>query len=157
MMRLLAPVSGARQVEKLIRAVDQAPVWSATFDSEPESLLEFQRELCSVLATQIHLTLLPQRLDAIGGRQTRDAEAYHLYLHGRYFSNQLTPATTRRGLKCYTRATTLDPEYALAWSGLADAYSASPINGDADPRVVMPLARAAADHAVNNESNQKSA
>lgn len=140
-----------RITSKLIRAADQAPVWSATFDSEPDSLLEFQRELSSVLATQIHLTLSPQRLDAIGGRQTRDAEAYHLYLQGRYFSNQLTPATTRRGLECYGRATMLDPEYALAWSGLADAYSASPINGDADPRVVMPLARDAAEHAVTNK------
>jgi TolB-like protein/Flp pilus assembly protein TadD len=140
-----------RITSKLIRAADQAPVWSATFDSEPDSLLEFQRELCSVLATQIHLTLSPLRLDAIDGRHTRDAEAYHVYLQGRYFSNQLTPATTRRALECYTRATKLDPEYALAWSGLADAYSASPINGDADPRVVTPLARAAADHAVTSK------
>ena len=139
-----------RITSKLIRAADQAQVWSATFDNEPDSLLEFQRELCSVLATQIHLTLSPRRLDAIEGRQTRDAEAYHLYLEGRYFFNQLTPTTTRRAMECYTRATTLDPDYALAWSGLADAYAASPINGDADPRVVAPLARAAADHAVTN-------
>jgi TolB-like protein/Flp pilus assembly protein TadD len=139
-----------RITSKLIRAVDQAQVWSATFDNEPDSLLELQRELCRVLATQIHLKLSPLRLDALDGRQTRHAEAYHLYLQGRYFFNQLTPTTTRRALDCYTRATTLDPEYALAWSGLADAYAASPINGDADPRVVTPLARAAADHAVTN-------
>ncbi len=139
-----------RITSKLIRAADQAQVWSATFDNEPGSLLEFQRELCSVLATQIHLKLSPMRLDAIEGRQTRDAEAYRLYLEGRYFFNQLTPTTTRRAMECYTRATTLDPDYALAWSGLADAYAASPINGDADPRVVAPLARAAADHAVTN-------
>jgi TolB-like protein/Flp pilus assembly protein TadD len=140
-----------RITSKLIRAADQAPVWSATFDNEPSSLLELQRELCRVLATQIHLTLSPQWLDAIEGRQTRDAEAYHLYLQGRYFFNQLTPATTRRALECFTRATTLDPQYALAWSGIADAYAASPINGDADPRVATPLARAAADRAVANK------
>jgi hypothetical protein len=44
-----------RLTSKLIRAADQAEVWSATFDNEPDSLLEFQRDLCSVLATQIHL------------------------------------------------------------------------------------------------------
>lgn len=140
-----------RITSKLIRAADRAQVWSATFDNEPRSLLELQRELCGVLATQIHLTLSPQWLDAIEGRQTRDAGAYQLYLQGRYFFNQLTPITTRRALECYTRATTLDPEYALAWSGIADAYAASPINGDAEPRVVTPLARAAADHAVANK------
>ena len=140
-----------RITSKLIRAADQAQVWSATFDNEPDSLLEFQRELCSVLATQIHLNLSPVRLDAIERRQTRDAEAYRLYLEGRYFFNQLTPTTTRRAMECYTRAATLDPDYALAWSGLADAYASSPINGDADPRVVTPLARAAADHAVTHK------
>jgi TolB-like protein/Flp pilus assembly protein TadD len=140
-----------RITSKLIRAADQAQVWSATFDNEPDSLLEFQRELCSVLATQIHLKLSAQRLDAIDGRQTRDTEAYQLYLQGRYLFNQLTPTTTKRAMECYARATQLDPAYALAWSGLADAYAASPINGDADPRVVAPLARAAADHAVTKK------
>ena len=140
-----------RITSKLIRATDQAQVWSASFDNEPRSLLELQRELCRVLATQIQLKLSPQRLGAIEGRQTNDAEAYQLYLQGRYFFNQLTPATTRRALECYTRATAIDPEYALAWSGIADAYAASPINGDADPRLVTPLARAAADQAVRDK------
>jgi len=137
-----------RITSKLIRATDQAQVWSATFDNQPHSLLELQRELAGVLATQIHLKPSPRRLDAIEGRQTNDAEAYHLYLQGRHFFNQLTPATTRRALECYTRATAIDPAYALAWSGIADAHAASPINGGADPRVVTPLARAAADRAV---------
>jgi tetratricopeptide (TPR) repeat protein len=48
----------------------------------------------------------------------------------------------------YARATELDPEYALAWSGLADAYAASPINGDAPPLDMWPRAREAAAHAV---------
>ena len=91
-----------RITSKLIRAADQAQVWSAAFDNEPGSLLELQRELCRVLATQIHLKLSPQWLDAIEGRQTRDAEAYQLYLQGRYFFNQLTAShdETRAGVLC---------------------------------------------------------
>jgi len=64
---------------------------------------------------------------------------------------QRTPATTRRAIEYYGRATALDPDY--AWSGLAHAYSASPINGDAPPLEVAPLAREAAAHAVRAEPN----
>ena len=50
----------------------------------------------------------------------------------------------------FARATELDPEYALAWSGLADAFSGSPINADARPLDVWPRARDAAAHAVSS-------
>jgi tetratricopeptide (TPR) repeat protein len=77
-------------------------------------------------------------------------EAYDLYLRGRYYWTQLSPLTTRRALEFYIRATELDPGYALAWSGLADAYSSSPINGDASPTQVWPRARDAVEHAIGS-------
>jgi len=138
---------------KLIRVRDQVQIWSASFDSEPSSLLQFERELSGAIAHQIRLRLSPERLNALGRRQTRNVEAYDLYLRGRHFFNQLTPATTKRATECYARATALDPEYALAWSGLADAFAASPINGDAPPLVMGPRARDAARHAVDAEPN----
>jgi DNA-binding winged helix-turn-helix (wHTH) protein len=120
-----------RITSKLIRAPDQVLIWSASYDSEPGSVLEFQRELSSAIAQQVQVRLAPERLDGLARRQTRNIDAYDLYLRGRYFWTQLSPLTTRRAIEFYTRATELDPDYALAWSGLADAYSASPINGDA--------------------------
>jgi hypothetical protein len=51
--------------------------------------------------------------------------AYDEYLRGLAFANQRTPPTTQRAIEHYERATTLDPEYALAWSALADAHSAN--------------------------------
>jgi len=60
-------------------------------------------------------------------------EAYDFYLRGRYFWNQLSAVTTKRAMEYYARATEHDPEYALAWSGMADAYSGSPINADQSP------------------------
>ena len=138
---------------KLIRVRDQVQIWSASFDSEPTSLLNFQRELSRAIAQQIQLRLSPERLNALARRQTRNAEAHDLYLRGRHFFNQLTPGTTKRAIENYARATALDPEYALAWSGLADAFAASPINGDAPPLVVAPRAREAAAHAVHAEPN----
>ena len=137
-----------RITSKLIRARDQVLIWSASYDSEPGSVLEFQRELSTAVAQQVQVRLSPERLDGLARRQTRNIDAYDLYLRGRYFWTQLSPVTTRRALEFYTRATQLDPDYALAWSGLADAYSASPINGDAPPLRMWPLARDAAAHAI---------
>jgi TolB-like protein/Flp pilus assembly protein TadD len=136
---------------KLIRVRDQVQVWSESYDSEPRSLLTFQRELSGAISQQVRLRLSPDRLYGLARRQTQNAEAHDLYLRGRHFWNQLTPATTKRASEYYARATALDSEYALAWSGLADAFSASPINGDAPPLVAAPRAREAAAHAVNSE------
>jgi TolB-like protein/Flp pilus assembly protein TadD len=140
-----------RITSRLIRAPDQVQVWSASYEREPNSLLEFQRELSSAIAEQVHPWLSPDRLNRLTRRQTRDAEAYDLYLRGRHLWNQLTPATTGRAVEFYTRATERDAGYALAWSGLADAYAASPINGDAPPLAVWQRASDAAQRAVAEE------
>ncbi len=137
-----------RITANLIRASDQVLIWSASYDSEPGSLLEFQRKLSATIAQQVQIRLSPERLDRLAHRQTRNVDAYDLYLRGRYFWSQLSPLTTRRALEFYTRATELDPGYSLAWCGLADAYSSSPINGDAPPLQVWPRARDAAAHAI---------
>jgi tetratricopeptide (TPR) repeat protein len=96
---------------------------------------------------------MPERLSALAQRQSENAAAYDLYLRGRYFWNQLTPASTRRALEYYRQATDLDRNYALAWSGLADAYASSVITSDAQPSLIWPLAREAAAHAVRAAEN----
>ena len=130
-----------RITAKLIRVRDQLQIWSASYDSEPNSMLALQRELSQAIAEQVRLRLSPERLRALGRRQTQNAEAYNLYLHGRHFWQQLSPPTNRKAIEYFTHATELDPNYALAWSGLADCYTAGPVNGDAPPQVVWPRAR----------------
>jgi TolB-like protein len=135
---------------KLIRVLDQVQLWSISYDAEPSSMLEFQRELCRAVAEQIRLQVSPQRMATLEHRRSRNAEAYDLYLRGRHLWNQLTPATSARAVECYRRATELDPEFALAWSGLADAYASSPITSDVPPRGVWTRAQDAGDRAVSS-------
>lgn len=137
-----------RITTKLIRARDQVQVWSESYDREPTSLLGLQTELSAAIAQQIRLQLAPGRLDAVQRRQTRNADAYDLYLRGRNFLNLRTPATTLRAIEYFEQATALDPDYALAWAGLTEAYGASPMNGDAPPLEVGPRAREAATRAL---------
>jgi tetratricopeptide (TPR) repeat protein len=114
-------------------------------------MLAFQRELGAAIAEQIRLQLSPERLTALIRRQTRNAEAYDLYLRGRYFWHQLSPPTTKRAIEHFTRATQLDPNYALAWSGIADTITSSPINGDAPSREAWARSRESASRAVDAE------
>jgi TolB-like protein/tetratricopeptide (TPR) repeat protein len=138
-----------RITAKLIRMPDQVQMWSAFFDSEPSSMLEFQRELSTAIAEQIRLRLSPERLSALAKRHTGNTDAYDFYLRGRYFWSQLTPATNKRAIEYYERAIVLDSNYALAWSGIADASLASSINSDVPPLQIVPRAREAARRAVD--------
>jgi TolB-like protein/Flp pilus assembly protein TadD len=142
-----------RVTSKLIRARDQVQIWAESYENEPGSILELQRELSAAIARQIRLRLSPQRLTALAPRHTQNAQAYDLYLRGRHLWNQLTPETNRRAVESYQKATQLDPEFALAWAGLADIYSASPINSDVAPIEVLQRAQDAIAHAVASGSD----
>jgi TolB-like protein/DNA-binding winged helix-turn-helix (wHTH) protein/Flp pilus assembly protein TadD len=140
--------TGLRITSRLVRVRDQTQVWSAFYDPQPTSVLELQREISTAIAEQIRLRLSPERLDALARRHTHNADAYDLYLRGRFLWNQLKPETNSRAIEYYERAIALDPDYALAWSGIANALTSSPINSDVPPLQIAARAREAAARAV---------
>lgn len=142
-----------RITTRLIRVSDQVQMWSESYDREPASMLGLQQELSAAIAQQIRLRLSPEHVDALARRQTRNADAYDLYLRGRNFANQRTPATTLKAIEYFERATALDADYALAWAGIAEAYGASSVNSDAPPLAAGPRARQAAAHALRSDPN----
>jgi TolB-like protein/DNA-binding winged helix-turn-helix (wHTH) protein/Flp pilus assembly protein TadD len=140
--------SALRITAKLIRVRDQEYVWTQSFDQSPTNLLGLQRQMSAAIAEQIRLRLSPAQLDAVMRRQPRSADAYDLYLRGWNFANQRTPATSRRAIEYFERATAVDPNYALAWAGIAQTLASGPINGDAQPAAIASRAREAALRAV---------
>jgi TolB-like protein/DNA-binding winged helix-turn-helix (wHTH) protein/Flp pilus assembly protein TadD len=140
--------SRLRVTVTLIRVRDQEHVWSQFYEREPTSLLGLQQELSTAIAEQIRLRLTPDRMSGLGRRQTRNADAYDVYLRGRYQGHLRTADGNARAIELFTRALQIDPNYALAWSDLAFVYAAGAINGDARPAEVGPPARTAALNAV---------
>jgi len=132
----------------LNRASDQVQLWSYSYHRELVSLVVLQHELAFAISEQVKLHVSPERLESVARRHSVDTTAYDLYLRGRRFWNQLTPATTRLAIEYYIRATDIDHDYGLAWAGLAEAFASAPINGDADPRVMWPRAQDAAESAI---------
>ena len=76
-----------RITSNLIRVTDQVQTWSMSYDSRPNSMLEFQREMSVAIGEQVRRQLSPERMSAIARRQTQNADAYDFYLRGRYFWN----------------------------------------------------------------------
>ena len=132
----------------VVNARDQVEVWSGTFDRDRSSLLSLQTELGRAVAQQIRLRLSARQDQALVRRQARNPAAYEHYLRGRALWAKPNRAALFAAIEEYKQATALDPEYALAHAGLADAYSALPITSDVPSREVAGAAREAAEHAV---------
>jgi TolB-like protein/DNA-binding winged helix-turn-helix (wHTH) protein/Flp pilus assembly protein TadD len=137
-----------RITSKLVRARDQVQIWSSSYDRQTTSILGLERELSAAIARAIRVRLVPARFDALAHRHTQNVEAYDLYLKGRYYWMQFTPATNAVALSYYERALSLDPNYALAWSGVADTVMGSTINSAVAPGAVSRRAHEAAANAV---------
>lgn len=130
--------SRIRVTSRLIRVSDGEQVWSAAFDRELTNLLGLQRELSIAIAEQIRQRLSPSVAAAIDARQTRNPEAYELYLRGRYEWTQFKPGSIARALQYYRQAVDRDPGYALAWAGIAHALITSVVTIEADRQSVRP-------------------
>ena len=132
----------------VVRTKDQVQVWSGTFDHDRESLPHLQTELARAVAQQIRMTLSTEREQALVRRQARNPAAYQHYLRGRALWARTNKAAIYAAIDAFGQAAALDPDYALAHAGLADAYSLLPLTSDVPPLEVASLAGAAAAQAV---------
>ncbi len=133
-----------RIVARLIGAASQSQLWNASYDRDARNFLGVQQELASSICRQIQIRLAPS---AKPSPPTRSSAAYDLYLRGRYSWNQLSPPNLRRAIELFQAAVQEDPNYALAYAGIADAYAYLPLISDAAPWESWRQAKAAAERA----------
>jgi len=133
---------------RLLRVSDGAALWGDTFAAPFAQVFELQDDICQKIATALapHLGLAPGPNPTQGG--TLNTAAYDNYLNGRYHLAQLTATDLRSSVQYFQAAVAIDPEYAQAWLGLANAQFRLPIAGEADPQQHFPAAKVAAERAL---------
>jgi len=98
-------------------------LWSESFDRELKDIFEIQEEIARNVVRALQVTLSPQEKGALRKAPTSHVQAYDYYLRGRSFYYQYGKQDIEFALQLFSRATELDPSYALAYAGLADCWS----------------------------------
>ena len=110
-----------RITAQLIRSSDQTHVWSQTFDRSLRSLLDLENEIARAIASRVDSDLVPHA--AVESSREVSWEAYSAYLKGRHILlDTKTDESTGVAMQYFQRAISMDPKFALAYAGLADAY-----------------------------------
>jgi TolB-like protein/Tfp pilus assembly protein PilF len=138
----------ARISAQLIRVSDQTHLWAQNYERELNDLLEIENELGKAIARQVQVNLTPQQETDLSKMRTVNPDAYDLYLQGRFYWNQRNPAAIKESIAYLQQATVQDPNFALAYVGLADAYNIGNILGAYSPKNSLPKAKEAATKAL---------
>ena len=134
---------------ELIKVDDGSQLWGAEYNSSLADIFSVQDEVSKKISESLRPRLSGADEEKLAKRYTNDAEAYQLYLKGRYFWNKRNEEGFRNGIDYFKRAEEKDPTFALAFSGLADSYALLSDIGVARPVDEMPKAKAAAQKAVD--------
>lgn len=134
---------------ELIKVEDGSQLWGAEYKSRLADIFSVQDEVSKKISQSLRVRLSGEDEEKLAKRYTKDAEAYQLYLKGRYFWNKRNEEGFRNGIEYFRRAEEKDPTFALAFSGLADSYALLCDIGVVRPVDEMPKAKAAAQKAVD--------
>lgn len=108
---------------KLFNVTNGAVLWSGQFNERFENVSAIQNTLSEDVARALTLQLTPEQQQGLASRRTRDPRTYELYLKGRIFWNKRQPEDYEKAIQYFNQAIALDPNYAEAYAGLADAYA----------------------------------
>ena len=119
-------------------------LWGEQYKRRQSDLLALQTEISRDVATKLKTRLSGAEEQSVAKNYTQNAEAYQLYLQGRYFWNKRTPQTLQKSIEYFQQALQKDPNYALGYAGLSDAYALLAYYGGAPAEEALPKAKDAA-------------
>ena len=129
---------------QLINAATATHLWAESYDRKLTDIFAVESEIATKVAAALRARLTRSEQNALLVRPTENAEAYQRYLLGRYFWNKRTATDFEKAIGYFNQAIEKDPNYALAFAGLADAYVLLSAYGEARPNDTFPAAKAAA-------------
>jgi TolB-like protein/DNA-binding winged helix-turn-helix (wHTH) protein/Tfp pilus assembly protein PilF len=129
---------------QLIHAPSDRHLLAKSYERSLRDVLALQREVAHAIADEIKAKLTPPEKIRLASARSINSEAYEDYLRGHYLLS--TEGNMRKGIAYFERAIQKDPNYALAYAGLAESYITlgEPGSGDMPPKEALPQAKAAA-------------
>jgi len=137
-----------RATAQLINVADGSQIWAGRFDDSFTNIFAVQDSISDQVARSLALNLTPADQTNLTKQYTRNVDAYHSYLLGRHFVNKRTDEGIRRAIEYFKDAIDRDPLYAMAYAGLAEAYTLSSYFSAVPPRDAFPKAKAAAERSL---------
>ncbi len=130
---------------ELIDVEQESQLWGEQYRRKMTDIFELEEEISREISGKLRLRLSGEEKKRLVKRYTENTEAYQLYLKGRYYTNKRTEGWIKKGIEYFQQASDADPNYALAYAGLADAYAfLASSTGGMPPRDTYPKAKAAA-------------
>jgi TolB-like protein len=114
--------NNVRITVQLIDAGTDVHLWSEIYDRDISDLLRIESEVAQNVARELKAKLTAREKVQIEKKQTNNPVAYNFYLQGRFFWNKRTEEGLNKSVEYFEKAIAADPDYALAYAGLADAY-----------------------------------
>src|SRR5207249_10792546 len=136
---------------QLIKASSASHLRADTFDRKLTDIFSVETEVATKIAETLQAKLTGAERNAIAARPTENTHAYQLYLKGRFFWNKRTGENLKKAADYFNQAIAADPNYALAYAGLAGVYVLMPFYSVGAPRDCYPRAKAAAKKALEQE------
>lgn len=133
---------------RLLAVPSGATLWVDSFDASFGNVLTLQDAIAEKVTSALSLKLDRDERRRMQNNYTSNVAAYQSYLQGRYHLQNSTAPELVAAIDLFQQALKIDPGYALAYVGLAESYRRQAIISDADPQIVLPLAKAAALHAL---------
>jgi len=138
---------------QLLNALTDSHLWADTFDRKLTDVFGVESEIAKTIADTLRAKLTGREAATLSARPTENSAAHELYLKGRFFWNKRDTNDLEKALTYFQQAAKEDPNYALAWSGIADVYVLLPLFGGANPADAYPKAKEAANKAIALDSN----
>jgi TolB-like protein/Flp pilus assembly protein TadD len=133
---------------QLVNALTDAHLWAETYDRKLTDIFAVETEIAKTVADVLQAKLTGSEQHVIAARPTENTEAHQLYLKGRFFWNKRTGSDLKKSIDYFEQAIAVDPNYALAYAGVADGYVWLPGYTVGTPRDCYPKATAAAKKAL---------
>lgn len=133
---------------RLLRTENGEQIWAERFDGEFTNVFDVEEQISERAARALMLKLDGVEKELLAKRYTNNVEAHDAYVRGRFFWNRRTGSDLKEAIKHFNDAVSKDPNYALAYAGLADAYSLLADYDGALPKDAYPRAKEAATKAL---------